>query len=112
MAFLAAVADNRLPVAIRFRLGVRRNLEGERLGLFEHQAAINTHAGYAADGELHGENLPFLATGKIVGRFADRGNFAVWKSLRVKARCFFRILVEPKQMVFFAFFLPIEFRRP
>lgn len=95
-AFLAAVADDRFPVAIRFRLGVRRDLEGERLGLFELRPAIDSHAGYAEHGKFHGENLPFLATRKIVGRFVDGADFAVRKRLRVKARGFFRIFVEPK----------------
>jgi len=103
VAFLAAVADDGFPVAIRFRLSVRRDLEGEGLGLFELRPAIDRHAGYVADGELHGENLALLATGKIARGFADRGDFTVWKGLRVKACCLFRIFVEPKTDGIFGF---------
>src|SRR5579859_1450322 len=52
-AFLAAVADNRIPVAVRLRLIVRGDLEGERLAVLERRAAVETEAGNAEDGELH-----------------------------------------------------------
>src|SRR4051812_33195411 len=38
---LAAVADNRVPVAIRFLLGIRRDLEGEGLAVFELRTAVD-----------------------------------------------------------------------
>jgi hypothetical protein len=37
-AFLAAVADNRIPVAVRLRLIVRGDLEGKRLAVLERRA--------------------------------------------------------------------------
>src|SRR5260221_12958735 len=44
-AFLAAIADDRVPVAVRFLLIVRSDLERERLALLELRAAIETEAG-------------------------------------------------------------------
>src|SRR3954471_2837160 len=40
----AAVSDNRVPVAIRFLLGVRRDLEGEGLAMCELRTAIDAYA--------------------------------------------------------------------
>src|SRR5512143_1121951 len=44
-ALLAAVADDRVPVAIRLFLIVRRDLEGERLAVPERRAAVETETG-------------------------------------------------------------------
>jgi hypothetical protein len=95
-AFLAAVADNRLPGAIRFLLRVRRDLEAEGFGVFEHWPAIDTQARNAADGELHRENVSFPAIRVVARSFVNRGDFTVGESSRVKARRILRILVEPK----------------
>src|SRR6266480_3896792 len=55
-AFLAAIADDRIPVAVRLRLIVRGDLEGERLAMLERRAAVETQAGNTDDGELHRQN--------------------------------------------------------
>src|SRR5437899_13024808 len=46
-AFLAAIADNRIPVAVRLCLIVRGDLEGERFAVLERRAAVESEAGYA-----------------------------------------------------------------
>src|SRR3989475_11351768 len=60
-AFLAAIADNRIPVAVRLRLIVRGDLEGERLAVLELRAAVETDAGNVEDGALHHQDMARLA---------------------------------------------------
>src|SRR5688500_14696764 len=43
-AFLPAIADDRVPVAVRFGLVVGRDLERERFGLLELRAAVQADA--------------------------------------------------------------------
>src|SRR6187431_2353947 len=45
LAFLAAVADDRVPVAIRLFLIVCGDLEGKRLAVLELRAAVETETG-------------------------------------------------------------------
>src|SRR5512141_1850393 len=52
-AFLPAVADDRIPVAVRLRLIVRCDLEGKGLAVLEYRAAVETEAGNAQHGEFH-----------------------------------------------------------
>jgi len=40
LAFLAAIADDGVPVTVRLFLIVRRDLEGKGLGVLEHRAAV------------------------------------------------------------------------
>src|SRR5690606_40026847 len=46
-AFLAAVADDRVPVAVRLRLVLGTHLERERLAVLERRSAIEADAGDA-----------------------------------------------------------------
>src|SRR6185503_10210791 len=50
LAFLAAIADDRVPVAVGLFLIVRRDLEGKRFGVLELRAAVETEAGNAENG--------------------------------------------------------------
>src|SRR5215211_279679 len=50
-AFLTAVADDRVPVAVRLFLIVRRELEGKGLAVLERRAAVKTETGNAQNGE-------------------------------------------------------------
>src|SRR6266446_6115486 len=59
-AFLAAIADNRIPVAVGLRLIVRGDLEGKGLAVLERRAAVETEAGNAEDGEFHRQNIAGL----------------------------------------------------
>src|SRR5215203_3908082 len=54
LAFLAAIADDRVPVAVGLFLIVRRDLEGERLAMLELRAAVEAETGNAQHRELHG----------------------------------------------------------
>src|SRR5689334_20052656 len=60
LALLAAIADDRVPVAIGLFLCVRRDLEGKRLVVLEGGAAVETEARNARDREVHCENIALL----------------------------------------------------
>src|SRR6185295_16087463 len=96
LALLAAVADDRVPVAVRFLLVVRRDLEGERLALLERGAAVEADTRNSQDGELHREDVAGLAAREVAGRFADGGHFAVRKGGGVEACGGFGFLVVPE----------------
>src|SRR4051812_37536641 len=53
LAFLAAIADDRVPVAVRLFLILRRDLEGKGLAVPECRAAVESETGNAQNGELH-----------------------------------------------------------
>ena len=95
-ALVAAVADNRIPIAIRFLLRISRNLEGERLAVFKLRPTIETQTRNAKDGEFDREDFAFLAARKIAGGFVNRGYFTVWERGSVEARRILSILVKPK----------------
>src|SRR4249920_2282618 len=95
-AFLAAVADDRVPVAVRLFLIVRRDLEGKGLAVLEHRAAIETETGNAQNGELHRQYIALLAARVITGRLVNSGHFTVRKGGGVEARRLMRVLVEPE----------------
>src|SRR5262245_19268565 len=95
-ALLAFVADDRVPVAVRFLLVVRRDLEGERLAVFERRAAVEAETGNAQDGELHRQDVSSLAAREVAGRLVNRSHFAVRKGSGVEARGILRVLVEPE----------------
>ena len=59
-ALLAAVADDRVPVAIRFGLVGGGDLERERFVVLERRSAVEPEAGNAHHGELDGQHVPFL----------------------------------------------------
>src|SRR4051812_25151881 len=50
-AFRAAIADDRVPVAVGLGLVVGGDLEGERLIVLEHVTAVEAEARHAADRE-------------------------------------------------------------
>src|SRR5580704_4125304 len=92
-AFLAAVADNRIPVAVRLRLIVRGDLEGKRLAVLERRAAVETEAGNAEDGELHRQHIAGLAARVVARCLVDGGHFTIRKGGGVEPRCVVRVLV-------------------
>jgi len=67
LALLPAVADDGVPVAIRFFLIVRCDLEGERLRRLERRTTIDPDARNADDRELDRQDLTGFAAGKSPG---------------------------------------------
>ena len=59
-AFLAAVADDRVPQAVGFGLVVGRHLEREGLAVLERRATVEAQAGDADDGELDRQDIALL----------------------------------------------------
>src|SRR6266542_1437626 len=70
---LGAVADDRVPVAVRLFLSVRRDLEGKGLAVLERRTAIDTEAGDAQNGELHRQFIARLAARIVTRRLLDGG---------------------------------------
>src|SRR5207244_4648810 len=95
-AFLAAVADDRIPVAVRLCLIVRCDLEGKGLAVLECRAAVETEAGNAEDGELHRQNIAGLAARVVGRRLVDSGHFTIRKGGGVEPRRVLCVLVEPE----------------
>src|SRR6185503_10996913 len=96
LAFLAAIADDRVPVAVRLFLIVRRDLEGKGLAVLERRAAVEAETGNAQHGEVHRQFVALLAARVITGRRVNRGHFAIRKGGGVEARRLMGVLVEPE----------------
>src|SRR6187401_1124935 len=67
-AFLAAIADDRVPVAVRLFLVVRRDLEGKGLAVPERRAAVETETGNAQNGELHRQHIALFSARVVTWR--------------------------------------------
>src|SRR6187399_1394644 len=61
LAFLAAIADDRVPVAIRLFLIVCRYLKRKSLVVFEIRATVETETGNAQNSEVHRQDIALLA---------------------------------------------------
>src|SRR5262245_31669736 len=75
LAFRPAIADDRVPVAVRLFLILRRDLEGKRLAVFEGRAAVEAETGDTQNRELHRELIALLAARIVTRRPMDRGQF-------------------------------------
>src|SRR6195256_2292709 len=96
LAFLAAIANDRVPVAVRLFLIVRRDLEGKGLAVLEVRAAVETETGNTKNGELHRQFVTLLAARVVTGRLVNSGHFTIRKGGGVEARRLMRVLVEPE----------------
>ena len=105
LALLAAVADDRIPVAVGFLLRVGEHLEGDRLVEREFGAAVQPEERLAQHGELHRQHVAGLAVGIIARRFVDRADAAVGESRGVELRGLLGVLVEPQAGARFSFCL-------
>jgi hypothetical protein len=97
LAFTAAILDDRLPIAVGFRLVVGHHLEAYRLVRREHRAAIQTDEGLAEQGELDGQ-LAILFAARVIGCGLKRlSDMAVRKRGGVEFRCVAGLaMIEPK----------------
>src|SRR6188768_1196456 len=62
---LAAVADDRVPIAIRFGLVGGCDLKRKRFIVLERRSAVEPEAWNAHHGKLDGQHVPLLARGKV-----------------------------------------------
>src|ERR1700716_671927 len=94
--FRSAVADDRVPVAVRFFLSVRRDLEGKRLAVLERRTAVQAETGNAQHSELHRQHVALLAARIVTRRLVNSGHFTIGKSGCVETRCLERVPFEPE----------------
>jgi hypothetical protein len=76
--------------------GQEGTLEGERLALLELRAAVETETRDPQDGELHGQNIAFLASRKVTRRRVNREHFTVRERGGIEARRLLGVLVKPQ----------------
>src|SRR5262249_25312912 len=93
---MAAIADDRVPVAVRLFLSLRRDLEGKGLAVPECRAAVETEAGNAKNGELHRQHIALLAARIITGRLVNSAYLTIREGGGVESRRLKRVLVEPE----------------
>src|SRR3954465_7773153 len=95
-AFLAAIADDRVPVAVGLVLRVRCHLEGKCLGRFERRSTVETETRNTQDAELHRQHVALLTARVVAGRLVNSTDVAVGKGSGIEARRVERVLVEPE----------------
>src|SRR5205807_9467335 len=96
LAFLAAIADDGVPVAVGFFLRVGRNLERKRLVVPELRPAVEPETRNADDGELHRKFIALLTARVVRGRLMNGRYLAVRKGGSVEARRVVCVVVEPE----------------
>ena len=77
LTLLAAIADDRVPIAVSLFLVVCRNLERKRFAVLERRATVETETGDARNGELHRQLITFLAARKITLRCVDGDHLTI-----------------------------------
>ena len=92
----AAVADDRVPVAVRLGLVGGRDLERERLVVLERRPAVEAEARDAQHGELDGQHVPLLPRREVARRAVHRADGRVGKRLGVKPRRLLGVAVVPE----------------
>jgi hypothetical protein len=95
-ALLAAIADDGVPVAIRFGLVSGRDLKRERFGVRERRSAVEPEARNAQHGKLDGQDVPLLPRREIPRSAVYRADRRIGKGLRVKLRRVLGTAVVPE----------------
>ena len=95
-ALLAAVADDRVPVAVGLGLVVGRDLKRERLAVLERRPAVEAEAGDAHHGELDRQHVPFLPGRKVARRAVHRADGRIGKRLGIEPRRLLGVAVVPE----------------
>ena len=85
LAFLPAITDDRVPVAVGLFLTFGGDLEGKGLAMLELWAAIEADTGYARDGELDSQGIARFAVGIVARRTVDGAEAAVREGFGVEA---------------------------
>src|SRR5262249_33730169 len=93
--FLAAIADEGVPVAVCLLLIVSGDLEREGFVMFESGSAIETETGDASDCEFDRQHVSRLAGRVVAGSAVDGTHRAVRKDLCVEPGCSLGIFVVP-----------------
>src|SRR5579863_4126068 len=96
LAFRSAISNDRIPIAVRFFLIVRRDLKRKGLAVLEHRAAVEAKTRNAHHRELHRQHIALLAIRIVTGSFVNRGYFAIRKGGGVEPRRLMRVFVKPE----------------
>ena len=96
LAFLPAIPDDRVPVAVSLFLIFSRYLKKESLALLEHRAAIEAKTGYASDGELNSHDIALFPAWAVAWSVVNCPNHAGGKGPGVELRKGLRVPVVPE----------------
>jgi hypothetical protein len=92
---LAAIADDRVPVAIRFVLVSGGYLKRECPVVLDPRSAVEPEARYAHHRKLDREHIPFLPRRKVARGEVHGIDGRIGKGLCVKLCCVFSIAIVP-----------------
>jgi len=95
-ALLAAVADDRGPIPIRFGLVIGCDLKGERFVVLERRPAVESEARNAHHGELDRQHIAFLPRRKVSRCAVHRADGRIGKRLGVEPRGVLGVAIVPK----------------
>src|SRR3990167_6249076 len=95
-AFLTAIANDRVPIAIRFGLISGCHLERKRFALRECRPTVEAETGDTHYRELHGQHIAFLPRRKVPRRAVHGANEGIWKCSGVEPCRLFSTAVVPK----------------
>ncbi len=93
---LAAVADDRVPVMIRFGLVGVRDLKRECPVVLDVGSAVEPETGNAHDGELDRQHVPFLPRRKVSRGAVHRADGRIGKGLGVEPGRVLGVVLVPK----------------
>src|SRR5262245_9295956 len=96
LTLLAAVADDRVPVAIRFGLVGGGDLKRKCFTVFERRSTIEPEAGNAQHRKLDGQHVALLPIGKVSWREVHRADRRIGKGFRIKSRRLLGVAVVPE----------------
>src|SRR5687768_15191126 len=95
LAFLTAIVDDGVPVAIGLFLIVGSDLEREGFVMLERWTAVEADAGYPGDCEFDHQDIALLAGGVVAGCTEDGTQCAVGKGIGIESGCRLGVLVVP-----------------
>src|SRR5215510_1347224 len=96
LAFLAAIIDNGVPIAIRLSLIVSGDLERKGFIMFERRTAIEADTGDASNFELDRQHISLLTRWIVTGCTVDGAHGAVGKSFGIKSSSGLGIFMVPE----------------
>src|SRR5262245_16656345 len=95
-AFLAAIIDDGVPVAIRLSLIVSGDLERKGFIMFERRTAVKADTGDTSNFELDRQHISLLARRIVTGCTVDGTHCAVEKGFGIKLSSGLGILIVPE----------------
>src|SRR6188474_3467213 len=94
-AFLAAIADDGVPIAVGLGLIVSGDHERKGFAVLELRTAVAADTGDAGNLEFDHQHISLLAGWVVTGCTPDGAHCAVWKGLGIKSSSGLGILIVP-----------------